>query len=64
MSVQMYLHFEYPRGKYWYSSARYQTKTTWLTLQGPGRIAVQSMFERPEGTGSVRRHSGGTTQQW
>src|SRR5207248_3004087 len=50
-SVRMFLHFEYPRGQYWFSSARYQAKSTWLTLEGPGRIAVQSVFERPEGSG-------------
>jgi uncharacterized protein (AIM24 family) len=63
-SVRMFLHFEYPHGQYWFSSPRYQAKSTWLTLQGPGRIAVQSVFERPEGTGSVRRSSGATTQYW
>lgn len=39
MSVRMYLHFEYPGGRYWFSSARYQCKTTWLTLTGPGRAS-------------------------
>jgi len=63
-SVRMFLHFEYPHGQYWFSSPRYQAKSTWLTLQGPGRIAVQSVFERPEGTGAVRRSSGATTQYW
>jgi len=37
-SVAMFLHFEYPGGDYWYSSARWQAKTTWLALQGPGRV--------------------------
>ncbi len=63
-SVRMFLHFEYPHGQYWFSSARYQAKSTWLTLEGPGRVAVQSVFERPEGSGSVRRSSGATTQYW
>ena len=63
-SVRMFLHFEYPHGQYWFSSARYQAKSTWLTLEGPGRIAVGSVFERPEGSGSVRRTSGATSQQW
>ncbi len=40
----MFLHFEYPRGRYWFSSARWQAKSIWLTLQGPGRIAIQSSF--------------------
>jgi len=64
MSVRMFLHFEYPHGQYWFSSARYEAKTAWLTLEGPGRIAVQSVFERPETVGRVRRSSGATTQVW
>jgi hypothetical protein len=60
----MFLHFEYPRGQYWFSSPRWQAKSAWLTLEGPGRIAVQSVYERPEGTGPVRRSSGATTQHW
>ena len=63
-SVRMFLHFEYPHGQYWFSSSRYQAKSTWLTLEGPGRIAVGSVFERPEGSGYVRRTSGATTHQW
>jgi uncharacterized protein (AIM24 family) len=63
-SVRMFLHFEYPHGNYWYSSAKWQAKTTWLVLEGPGRVAVQSVFERPEPTGTVRRSSGATTQYW
>lgn len=63
-SVRMFLHFEYPRGAYWFSSARWQAKSTWLTLEGPGRIAVQSVFERPEMAGSVTGSSGATTQYW
>jgi uncharacterized protein (AIM24 family) len=63
-TVRMSLHFEYPRGRYWYSSARWQAKSTWLTLQGPGRVAISSVFERPEGTGVVRRSSGATVKQW
>jgi uncharacterized protein (AIM24 family) len=63
-SVQMLLHFEYPHGKYWFSSARWQAKSIWLTLQGPGRIAIKSVFERPELTGNIVRNSGATTQFW
>jgi uncharacterized protein (AIM24 family) len=63
-SVRMFLHFEYPHGQYWFSSARWQAKAVWLTLQGPGRVAVQSVFERPELAGSVRNTSGSTTQYW
>jgi uncharacterized protein (AIM24 family) len=63
-TVRMFLHFEYPRGAYWFSSPRWQAKTTWLTLEGPGRVAVQSVYERPEMAGQVRRTSGATTQYW
>jgi uncharacterized protein (AIM24 family) len=63
-SVRMYLHFEYPRGSYWYSSARWQAKSIWLVLQGPGRIAVQSVYEPPEMGGSIINSSGATTQYW
>jgi uncharacterized protein (AIM24 family) len=63
-SVQMFLHFEYPRGRYWFSSARWQAKSTWLTLQGPGRIAIQSSFHHLHQTRSVYRSSYSTRQQW
>ena len=63
-SVRMFLHFEYPRGRYWFSSARWQAKSIWLTLQGPGRIAIQSAFHHLHQTRSVYRSSNSTRQQW
>jgi uncharacterized protein (AIM24 family) len=63
-TVGMYLHFEYPHGSYWFSSARWQAKSTWLVLEGPGRIAVKSVFEPPEMTGGVYSSSGATTHYW
>jgi uncharacterized protein (AIM24 family) len=63
-TVQMFLHFEYPRGQYWFSSARWQSKSVWLALQGPGRIAVQSAFGHPEPTGSITRSSTSTRHYW
>ncbi len=63
-SVSMSLHYEYPRGQYWFSSARRQAKSVWLTLQGPGRIAIQSVFERPETVGGVYQSSPSTRQHW
>jgi uncharacterized protein (AIM24 family) len=63
-SVEMYLHFEYPHGQYWFSSARWEAKTAWLALRGPGRIAVQSVFERPEPVGPVWDSSGASEQRW
>jgi uncharacterized protein (AIM24 family) len=63
-SVRMYLHFEYPHGTYWFSSPRWQAKSVWLNLHGPGRVAVKSVFEPPEGTSSIVNSSGATTQFW
>jgi uncharacterized protein (AIM24 family) len=63
-TVRMTLHFEYPHGAYWFSSARWQAKSVWLSLHGPGRVAIQSVFERPEMVGQVVRYSSATTQVW
>jgi uncharacterized protein (AIM24 family) len=63
-TVRMSLHFEYPHGAYWFSSARWQAKSVWLSLHGPGRVAIQSVFERPEMVGQVIRCSSATTQVW
>lgn len=63
-TVGMYLHFEYPHGQYWFSSARWQAKSIWLVLEGPGRIAVRSVFEPPELVGAVVNSSGASTQYW
>jgi uncharacterized protein (AIM24 family) len=63
-TVRMSLHVEYPRGRYWFSSARLQAKSVWLTLHGPGRVAIQSVFRRPETVGRIVRSSGTTWQQW
>lgn len=63
-TVRMWLHVEYPRGKYWFSSARYQAKSVWLVLEGPGRVAIQSVFEPPEMVGKMVDSSGATAQHW
>jgi uncharacterized protein (AIM24 family) len=63
-TVRMFLHFEYPRGQYWFSSSRWQAKSVWLTLEGPGRVAIQSVFEPPEMVGQVTNCSAATTQYW
>lgn len=63
-SVQMFLHFEVPRGQYWFSSARWQARSIWLTLQGPGRIAIQSVFHHVEMVGGITKSSPATRHQW
>jgi uncharacterized protein (AIM24 family) len=65
MSVRMNLHLEYPRNRgfaFWKSSWTY--RNIWLVLHGPGRVAVQSIFERPEHTETIQSHSYATTHHW
>jgi uncharacterized protein (AIM24 family) len=64
LSVNMHLHFEYPRFQKptWHS--RYSHRYVWLRLTGPGRVAVQSVFERPEGSDQVSGGSYYTEHFW
>ncbi|HVT95187.1 MAG TPA: AIM24 family protein [Bryobacteraceae bacterium] len=63
-TVQMHLHFEHPSTGFsiWGSwSNRYM----WLRLSGPGRVAIQSVFERIEGESrNITNFSYATNQQW
>ncbi len=63
-SVGMQLHFEYPntRGISW--GPQYSNRTVWLRMWGPGRVAVQSVYERPESSGYVQNHSPATVTKW
>jgi uncharacterized protein (AIM24 family) len=63
LSVTMHLHLEYPRGPGVSWRASFQQRTIWLRLIGPGRVAVQSVFERPEGE-RITDHSPATSHQW
>ncbi|HEY2014512.1 MAG TPA: AIM24 family protein [Bryobacteraceae bacterium] len=62
--VQMHLHFERPSTMFssWgYWSNRY----LWIRLSGPGRVAIQSVFERLEGEGgNITGFSHATEQRW
>jgi uncharacterized protein (AIM24 family) len=62
-SVSFSLHVEYPAsgGFRWGS---YQYRTVWLRLQGPGRIAVRSIFEKPERYAYIVASSGMTQAAW
>lgn len=62
--VGMMLHFEYPntQGMSW--GGNYTSRTVWLRLWGPGRVALQSVFERPESGRSISRNSGATQTRW
>ena len=62
-SVSYSLHAEFPNsgGMFWGS---YNYRTVWLRLTGPGRIAVRSIFEKPERYPGVVNSSGMTYAQW
>jgi len=64
-SVRVHLHLEYPRNmgfSFWRNNWDY--RNIMVRLTGPGRVAVQSMFERPEGIESIRNHSYATRRRW
>jgi uncharacterized protein (AIM24 family) len=63
-SVNFSLHAEYPAtgGAMWGRS--YEYRTIWLRLQGPGRVAVRSIFEKPERFAGVVSSSGMTFWRW
>jgi len=62
-SVFYSLHAEYPAaGGYMWTS--YEYRTIWLRLQGPGRVAVRSVFEQPERYPGVVGSSGLTYYRW
>ena len=64
-SVGMALHLEYPAaGAMMWSSRRFSYRQVWLRLWGPGRVAVQSVFERPEASEPIVNSSPATVARW
>ena len=65
VGVQAHLHLEYPHGAgfSWFRSS-YSYRTVWIRLVGPGRVAVQSVFERPENSEAITSSSFSTRQSW
>ncbi len=62
--VQMHLHFEHPSVGFsgWGS---WSNRYLWLRLIGPGRIAIQSVFEPVEGESNyMTSHSNATQRHW
>jgi hypothetical protein len=47
---------------FWHS--RWSYRSIWVRLWGPGRVAVQSIYQPPEDTEVIRRHSYATTHHW
>jgi uncharacterized protein (AIM24 family) len=63
--VQMQLHIEHPAGTSWSFFGNWSNRYIWVRLYGPGRVAVQSAFEKLEDTtGRITNHCGATIQQW
>lgn len=64
-SVGMALHIEYPNagGMSW-GNTSYSYRQVWLRLWGPGRVAVQSVYERAEDSQWITATSGATVTQW
>ncbi len=63
-AVQMQLHFEHPRAGF-SSWGSWSNRYLWLRLWGPGRVAVQSVFDRMEGENRrIVNYSSATEQHW
>ena len=63
-SVQIALHFERPSTGY-FGWGNWSNRYLWLRLTGPGRVAVQSVFDRIEGESrNITNFSYATEQRW
>jgi uncharacterized protein (AIM24 family) len=63
-TVQTHLHLEYPHSRgvsFW---GRFNYRSVWLRLIGPGRVAVQSVYQRPESSERITSHSFATSHRW
>jgi uncharacterized protein (AIM24 family) len=65
-SVGMQLHLEYPNqgAMVWNYHRSYSYRQVWLRMWGPGRVAVQSVYERPEGSEAITSSSPATVTRW
>jgi uncharacterized protein (AIM24 family) len=69
-SVQMQLHLEHPSAglfdlSSWIGRSSWTNRSIWLRLIGPGRVAIQSVFDRLEKEGgNIVGHSYATIQHW
>lgn len=65
LSVTMHLHIEYPNSPgFGGMFRRFTYRTLWLRIIGPGRVAVQSVFEQPETHDSIQSSSYATQRNW
>jgi len=64
-TVQMALHLERPASAWSGWGFNWSNPYIWLRLQGPGRVAVQSVFEMSEGEkGNIINFSPATERRW
>jgi uncharacterized protein (AIM24 family) len=65
LTVHVRLFVEYPTTNDFAWRHRYEQRTVWLQARGPGRVAVQSVYARPESADRIVDYSYGTTvQRW
>lgn len=63
-TVQMHLHFEQPNAGF-FGWGSWSNRYMWLRLIGPGRVAVQSVFDRIEGESrNISGYSYATQTRW
>ena len=63
-TVQMHLHFEHP-GTFFSGWGYWSNRYMWLRLTGPGRVAIQSVFEPIEGEArNISGYSYATERRW
>jgi len=63
-AVQMHLHFEHP-GMGFMGWGNWSNRYLWLRMVGPGRVGIQSVYERLEGESrNITRFSYATEQRW
>lgn len=63
-SVNMQLHFEHPGSNY-FGWGSWSNRYLWLRLYGPGRVAIQSVFDRTDGENlSMQNWSSATERRW
>ena len=64
LSVSMHLHLEYPRYQSPGWHRRYSHRNVWLRLVGPGRVAMSSVFARPDASEVITGSSFRTVHHW
>ena len=65
VTVRPSLHLEYPRNMgFAFGHDRWSYRSIWARLFGPGRVAVQPIYERPENTEVITNASYATTHHW